>query len=496
MHTLIHEVFFAFFGGTTLTVFLVVADALAVLSTPSVLIQRRSEPLAALGWLFGMYVVPYLGVISWWALGRPFNITRKKRRESTEELEKQHRIADVEADSEAHHYFRGILPRYPLAEKVSEGVFPPTTDNEVRLLVDGDVAFPELKRQIEAARAEINLLFYIWANDQTGETMRDLLVKKAEQGVTVRLLVDAVGSPDLEGQFAEPLREAGAEVELFLPAKFRPWAPTINFRNHRKLAIIDRRVAFAGGMNVGNDYVSRYHDVAFMIEGPAVRQLNNIFRDDWFFTTDRDPAAIPLDLPDDLESEPQNQGGDVERTNCACTVVASIPDREDNHMHDTIFLAISKASQRVWLTTPYFVPGPAILTALRTAARRGVDVRLILPFRNDVPIVGLASRSYYRSLVNAGVRIFEYDDDVLHAKSIVVDKKLSILGSANIDIRSLELDFELGCLLHSARMNTKLSELFERNLEKSEEISRESLEHESLFWILAESTANLFSPLL
>jgi cardiolipin synthase len=496
MHTLLHQLLTTSLGNTPVFFIILFADILALVSAPSVIIQRRSQPLSALSWVFAIFALPYVGVIFWWLLGHTkVKHAKEKRQKSTAQLSQNpHAQTDPENEREARKVFKGLIPAKPVIDSLSEGIFPPTTSNTIRPLIGGAEAFDVMARALESANQEINLLFYIWQHDETGFEFRDIVAEKAREGLTVRLLVDDVGSPRFTRKFVKPLKEAGVQVDRFLPATFRPWAPTFNFRNHRKLIVIDREIAFSGGMNIGDDYRSRFHDMQFGIRGPAVSHMNDIFRDDWFFTTDEDPIAEPLEHPNHEHAEIFEH--EDAATNVPSTVVASAPAGQDNHMHDTIFLTLSKAEKRLWLTTPYFVPGTAILTALRSAARRGVDVRLLLPHRNDVPIVGLASRSYYQSLLRAGVKIFEYTDKALHAKAMVIDDELTFLGSPNIDIRSLEIDYEIGCLMHSNKLNRRLANVFETDLETSERIDQERVKSTPFRQMMAESVANLLSPLL
>jgi cardiolipin synthase len=338
-------------------------------------------------------------------------------------------------------------------------------------------------------------MFYIWHPDETGRTLRDLLVRKASEGLTVRILVDAVGSPGIRGSFAAPLKKAGATIVSFLPVRFRPWAPTFNFRNHRKLLVVDRTVAFTGGTNIGNEYEKRWHDLAVRIRGPAVAQLNSIFEEDWFFAagenlSEEDPVR---ENALDVTSEP---GSMTQGVPAACAIIASGPDRQQNRIHDAFFLAISQARQRVLLTTPYFIPSHAILAALRGAAQRGVDVRILLPRHSDVRLVGLASRSYYPGLLTEGAQIFEYSGAMVHTKALVIDDWLSVLGSANVDSRSFRLNFELACFISSADLNARLAEIFAGALPQSLEVNLAVMEHRPHYLALAESLAHLLSPLL
>jgi cardiolipin synthase len=384
-----------------------------------------------------------------------------------------------------------VLPFATSDRAWEDGVFRPTNGNQVELLIDGPRAYPEMGQAVSGARRVVHAMFYIWHPDDAGTRLRDLLVQKAREGVKVRVLVDAVGSPKIRGAFIAPLKDAGARVVPFLPVRFRPWAPTFNFRNHRKLLVVDEEVAFTGGMNIGNEYAKQWHDLAVKLRGPVVEQLSSIFEEDWYFAAREDLAD------DDTARGPgSEQPFSSESAYAACAVISSGPDREANRIHDAFFLAISQARERVLLTTPYFIPSPGIMAALRSACQRGVSVQVLLPRHSDVRLVGLASRSYYPALLEEGARIFEFSGGMVHAKALVIDDWLSVLGSANVDSRSFRLNFELACFFSSSELNERLVRVFTDDLRRSSEVSLAAMERRPHHIAIAESLAHLLSPLL
>jgi cardiolipin synthase A/B len=486
------------FAPGTASLLALATDLLALVTIPSVLLRRRGRPLAALSWVLAVVSIPLLGVAAWWILGRThLQRLSRRRQESGQTFSARSPTA-----SEALHAsrfsprFMGILPFASSKHPWVDGVFPPTETNRVELLVDGSRAFPAMAEAVIAARHQIHAMFYIWRTDETGRRLRDLLVQKAREGVKVRLLVDAVGSPGIRGAFVAPLKEAGVAVVSFLPVRFRPWAPTFNFRNHRKLLVVDRVVAFTGGMNIGNEYEKQWHDLAVEIRGPAVAQLNSIFEEDWFFAAGEDLIEDePRGRQTPAANEEEHRAASADAS-AACAVIASGPDRRQNRIHDAFFLAISQARQRVLLTTPYFIPSHAIMAALRGAAQRGVDVQILLPRHGDIWLARLASRSYYPSLLTEGARIFEYSDRMMHSKALVIDDWLSVLGSANVDSRSFRLNFELACFISSPALNSQLADVFGGALKRSSETSLAELERQPRHVAIAESLAHLLSPLL
>lgn len=448
---------------------LLASDVLALLSLPSVLRQHHGRPAATMSWLLALFAVPWVGVVCWWLLGRNHLERRKRQRRSSHEA---FSAATERPRGTGGPHFRGLIPG------TTDGP-QPTRGNHVEILVDGSRAFPAMLAAIRSARRDVHLLFYIWKNDETGRRLRDLLAERSREGVTVRLLLDGWGSILLGRRHLDPLRRAGVHVANFFPV--RPWVPSaLNFRNHRKLVVVDGQEAFTGGMNVGREYEVDYHDLMARITGPAVAQLQDVFLDDWYYATGELLEAGP----------PPRWTGDV-----SLAVLASGPDQWDNHVHDTLFLTINQARERVWVMTPYFVPGPAILAALRGAAQRGVDVRLLVPRHSDVLPAQVAGRALYPLLVEVGVRVCLYDG-MLHGKAILFDRDLCMIGSANTDNRSFRLNFELSCLFRSEPLARELERIFAADLARSEVLDGDGARRSTSLQAAMGSVIHLFARLL
>jgi len=466
---------------------LVASQILALLSVPSVLLQRRDRPMAKLSWLLALFALPPIGFIAWWLIGRT-HLRRKRRRRMADAraYARKCRMPHAQADTSFDH----LLPR----RARGRAIFP-TKGNQVTLLLNGDEAFPAMEKAIGAAERSVNLLMYIFKADATGRRFRDLLAERARAGVAVRVLVDAHGSPRFTRRFAQPLLEAGAHVAWFLPSKFANLArPRINFVNHRKILVVDGATAFTGGMNLGDEYAHTWQDVMVQIEGPAVEALQHVFLDDWYFATHEIvPELLPL-RPVRTSIPPRASLGRTAR-DVECAVVASGPDSED-WIHDAYFAALAQAEKRIWIATPYFIPSPSLIMAMRTAANRGVDVRVVVPAHSDVPLVTWASRSFYSRLLHAQVHIYEYQGDVLHAKAWLVDDDQSSVGTANVDSRSFRLSFEVICLFRCRELHAALTTWHEDLVAKSRRVSLDDIRRQSRVSALLESVANLLSPLL
>jgi cardiolipin synthase len=455
---------------------LVVLELAALASVPSVLLRRRGRPTAAIAWLLSLFALPAVGSIAWWAIGRT-RIERKLRRHH---ITKRDFVERHGSPSEAiDTRFDDLLPRRARGEYAFA-----SSHNRVELLADGESAFPQMEAAIAEAERCVHMIFYIFKLDETGRRFCRLLKERALAGVKVRVLLDGFGCQKTAHAIRRELEPSGAEVRVFLPSRLWPvYAPRFNFVNHRKILAVDGRLAFTGGMNIGSDYEHSWRDLMVRVEGPAVSGLNHILLEDWYFATG-----------DDL-GDPSEGSEPILGANTEVGVVSSGPDTE-GWIHDSYFMAITQARHRLTIATPYFIPTQAILTALRTAAGRGVAVSLIVPSLSDVRLVMWASRSFYKPLIEAGVRIFEYRSAMLHAKALVLDQEIASVGTANVDNRSFHLNFEVNCFIADKRIVSQLSDWMDSLMSESDEITSETLESTSTLRRLGESAAHLLSPLL
>lgn len=446
----------------------------ALLSVPSVLLKRRGRPLSALTWLFALIAMPVVGFLAWWAFGR----TRIERRLRPHVQRKKAYVRRHGAPRTARQTrFDPLLPERARGEYAffSEA-------NRIQLLTDGKSAFAAMEKELSAATHSIHLLFYIFKLDDTGNRLCALLAERARAGVEVRVLVDGFGSQATVRRLRRCLEGPNVRLGVFLPSRLWPLhSPRFNFINHRKILVVDNRIAFSGGMNIGREYEDEWRDLMLRAEGPSVQALNHIFLEDWYFSTG-EAITDPL-----RASDASGQG-------CGVAIVSSGPDTEA-WIHDAYFMAMTRTEKRLWLVTPYFIPTAAILTALRTAAGRGVDVRLIVPRLSDVKVATWASRSYYGILLAAGVRIFESHGPMLHAKAMVLDDFCAV-GTVNIDQRSMRLNFEVCAFVDDPAVTRQLATWMLGLAEPSEEMSQERLARVAYLQSLGESVAHLLSPLL
>ncbi|MBA2663701.1 MAG: hypothetical protein H0U74_15540 [Bradymonadaceae bacterium] len=495
---------------------------LGVAVIPSVLLQRGTRPMAALAWILCLLTIPFLGVFLWWGLGRNY-VERRKRRRSRSQARisksfmSMARSIEVPegrwADSNHRAGSQNASRAQTMVLHDEHGIFPPTQANGITVYTEAHVAYDAFEKAIREAKHHIHFQFYIWKRDTTGRRFRDLLVEKAREGVEVRVLYDAIGSSAIDGDFIDKIRRAGGKACSFLPVRLLERRLQVNFRNHRKIIVIDGEVAFTGGINIADDYTD-WMDMAYRLDGPITFQLQEVFAEDWFFATKEDladpryfRALVEASAPEPAPEPPPEQASEIVSVDTGAQapltcrdinarVVASGPDDPLSTIHKMFFLAITSAKERLYIITPYFVPDHAIITALQTAAMRGVDVRILVPAKSDVPITQHAGRSYFESLLEVGVRVFEYTKCVLHAKLLVFDRNFTFVGSANMDIRSFRFNFETNVVLDSLEVNRAMSQLFLDTLKQSQEIHLAEFQKRSKRERLLEGGARLLSPLL
>ena len=455
---------------------LVVGVGYLVVLSGWIVLQKR-EPVATLSWVLSLAALPFLGFFIYYLFG-PQRIKRQRLKRLRARAALQSSIPTLGGTDDG-----ADLARLALA---TTGFSP--TLCEATLLVGGARTFDALVSAIEAAEHHIHLEYYIFEPDRTGTRIRDALVERARNGVRVRLLLDAVGSSNLTRAFLDPLHFAGAEIVWFHPFRLRRLKrPKFNLRTHRKLAVIDGRLAFTGGINITDDEDERldpqaFHDLHLKLEGGVVAWLQVAFLEDWSYA-----AKIALR---DARLWPEVAPGHI-----PTLVLPSGPDSPWESIHRMHIEAITKADTRVWLVTPYFVPAEAARYALTSAALRGLDVRLLVPRVGDSKIVSAAARSYYDELLAAGVRVFEYQPRMLHSKALLVDADTVLVGSANFDNRSFRLNFELSVLLRDPVLAAEMEAVYLTDLREAREVTKDR-PRTPLPRQLAEACARLLSPLL
>ncbi len=464
---------------------LIALQVVWVIAISGYILLERRPPLATVAWIVSMATLPVLGMFVYYFLG-PRRLDRKRRRRIVARTAKRNRARGTAPDRASAVPGLGETGARLAAIAAGTEQSPPLSCSTLRIFETGSETFNAIIAAIGAAQHHVHLEYYIFNDGIVARRIREAMIARARAGVEVRLLLDGLGTSRL-GAFLQPMRDAGIEIARFGP-RMRPGF--VNFRSHRKIVVCDGRVGFAGGMNVDDCHdetvtgASSWRDTHLRIDGDAVAPLALAFLEDWQYAT-----SIVLDGDDYLPS----LTGDGTQQVQLC---ASGPDAHPQSIHALFFTAISTARQRVWITTAYFVPDESLQSALIGAALRGVDVRVLLPARSDVPLVDAAARSYFPELLNAGVRIFAYGPPALHAKTMLVDSDAAIVGSANLDNRSLRLNFEVAAICYGETPVQRLAAIFETDLRNAREITPAALQRDPLSQRLFQGAARLLSPML
>jgi cardiolipin synthase len=379
---------------------------------------------------------------------------------------------------------------------VKDSLSPLTGNNEVKLLVNGEYKFPEVLNAIREARHHIHMEYYIYEDDKIGCAIADALIQKAKEGVTVRFIYDDFGSRAIRKRLVRRLKEAGVHAFPFHKIIFIALANRLNYRNHRKIIVIDGSTAFVGGINVSDRYINNagepgklfWRDTHLRIDGPGVYYLQYLFLCDWnFCANDKlQPDALFFPRPSALPFK----GSKVVQ------IAASGPDSDTPTILFSLLQAINLATEEILITTPYFIPGESLLDALMVAALGGVSVKLLVPGISDSVLVNAAARSYYDDLLKAGVEIYLYTKGFVHAKTLVTDKKIAIVGTANMDYRSFDLNFEVNAIVYDRGVADELAAVFYADIANAKKIDPIVWESRSVWKQLLEKTARLVSPLL
>jgi cardiolipin synthase len=377
--------------------------------------------------------------------------------------------------------------------------YPLTQNDRIEVLLNGDQKYPALFKSIEQAQHHVHLLYYTVQNDQIGQELQQLLIKKVKQGVEVRLLIDGVGSKELlkSKSVLKHLKEAGVECAVFAPQKLS-FLLRLNFRNHRKIAVIDGRVGFTGGLNVGDEYLHKdpkkgyWRDIHVLVEGESVLLLQRIFATDWYYVTNKKVKEDEQFFPQFTQEGTQQSDTDT----ALVQVVPSGPDMDLDvmkHVYKDMFLS---AKEKIWIATPYFAPDQMIMNALKEARKKGVEISLLVPKKTDNALVQAASFHYLLPLLYAGVKIYQYQKGFYHAKMALVDDKVAEIGSANLDQRSLNYSFEAGLFIYHKETCQEVKEIFEQDFKDCTLLQPSQVKNRSFLQRIGTQFSVLLAPWL
>jgi cardiolipin synthase len=472
---------------TILIIVPVIAHLLGVLSSISAVMTTRTSQ-GAIAWVISLNTFPYIALPAYWIFGRS----------KFEGYQSAKKANDDNVQSGLQKVIDGLAPyRADLSEAGGGGLaaerladLPFLRDNRVDLLVDGEATFDSILAGIDAAKEYVLFQFYIIHDDEIGRKVKTHLLKKAAEGVKVYFLYDEIGSHELPDAYKNELREAGCQVFPFNTRKGNRNRFQLNFRNHRKIVVVDGHTSWVGGHNVGDEYLGKdpkfghWRDTHVRIAGPAALAPQLAFVEDWHWATD--------EILSDLNWAPAEvDGGDK-----LVLVVASGP-ADDYETASLMFLhAINSAQKRIWIASPYFVPDDAIVSALQLAGLRGVDVRILIPDEPDHLLVFLAAFSYFDDAGLTGVKFFRYTDGFLHEKAMLIDDQLATVGTANFDNRSFRLNFEITALVADKDFAAEVEQMFLDDFEHSREMAENEVDEKSFWFRLSSRLARLTAPIL
>lgn len=457
-----------------------------------IILEKRS-PFKTAAWILVLILIPIVGVIFYLIFGQEY---RKRKMFSRKGLRSLKEMRKLVAEQLNEISAKQMEPRIELQEHAktirlllnnSDSLI--TTGNELELLIDGRHTFDAIFKAISAARHHIHLEYYIFSDDKIGNQLKELLIKKQTEGVEVRIIFDDVGSWELKRKFIEEIRDKGIEILPFMEVRFPRFTSRVNYRNHRKIIVIDSKTAFIGGINIADRYIEGkpelglWRDTHLQITGDAAAYLQLIFIADWYFVSHQN-----LYGPNYFPSLTKANGVPVQ-------IAAAGPDYDWEGIAQAFLSAITNAHTKVYLVTPYLMPPPALLFGLQTAALSKIDVRIIIPEISDARISKWASFSYVGKLLEAGVRIFFYQKGFIHSKYMLVDDTFSTIGTSNFDFRSFETNFEANAFIYSKKFTKKLEKHFCNDLQNSKEITLEDWHKRGWLNKFREALAHIVSPM-
>ncbi len=442
------------------------------------------RPARTLAWLLAIFTIPVGGILLYIMLGR------NRRKKKLARLRKN----SIEIPSYSENIETTIKnPKYKkmmsLIKKVTH--FPPTSHNEVTLLEDGERTFHNIFEALEKAEKYIYLQYYIFEEGELTSRLLTLFEKKIQNGVVIKMIYDGVGSYSLSSSYLKKLKDMGVEVYPFLPFRFGRFLSSLNYRNHRKIIVVDGIIAFSGGMNISDKYLKggedlgKWHDMHLEIKGPAVAFMEHVFISDWFMVSEK--------------KTPNTSAAEVKKDSDLKTIVQVVPSGPDDafpNIEQSYLSIITEAQKYLYITNPYVIPSNEILKAMQMAALSGIDVRLLIAEKSDSKLVDWTVRSYFDSFLKSGVRIFLFPYGFLHSKILVSDDDIASIGTANIDVRSFEHNYEVNALLYDSDKAKILRKNFLRDCKRSKELKFDAYRKRPAVDKLIEGIARVFAPVL
>lgn len=457
---------------------------------------ERRDPKTVWTWLLVLYFVPIAGVILYLLLGQNMHKSKMFRvKEIEDKLNYRIRKQEETIFRNEFSISDNLLQEYSdlVLYNLESGQGMYSEDNGITIYIDGNAKFDALIEEIDKAESYIHIQYYIIKNDILFSKIVKHLIKKVKEGVEVRVLYDGMGGRFVKKSYWKELRKQGIQTAEFFPALLGRFQLRMNYRNHRKIVVIDGKTAFVGGFNIGKEYIGLdpkfgyWRDTHLKIEGSAASQLHIRFLLDWNYAAKEDLFMNEKYVDVEFKEAPGNKG---------MQIVSSGPDSKYQNIRNNYLRLISKAKENIYIQSPYFIPDEAVMDALKVAAMSGIDVRLMIPCKPDHPFVYWATYSFVGDLLETGVKCYTYDNGFLHAKGMMVDGLVSSYGTANMDMRSFYLNFEVNAVIYSSEATKQLEEIFLKDLNNSTEITKYDYSQRSLIIRIKEQISRLLAPLL
>jgi cardiolipin synthase len=454
---------------------------------------ENKNPSKMIAWLIVLAVLPGVGFVFYILFGR--NIGKRRRSVKKKAADENRMVYAAKIQKDIMHYITYFEEmNSPVADRLSKLLLktahaPFLINNRVDVLTNGDETFSKILYALESAEHHIHMEYYIIRDDKIGKEIKSVLIRKAHAGLKVRLIYDSVGCWKLSPKYLSDLQDAGVEIYPFFPVALPILSRELNYRNHRKIIVVDGKVGFVGGLNIGDEYLGRskqfgfWRDTHMVIWGEAVYGLQNTFVNDWNYVSKQSIGCDAL-FP---KQEPRGE--------TIVQIATSGPDSKWHAIEQAYFTMVSSAKRRIYITTPYLVPEEGLMDALKTAALSGVDVRVLIPSKPDHFLVYWATQDNLESLLEAGVRVYAYERGFVHSKVVVVDSEVSTVGTANFDVRSFRINFEVNAFVYDTEVARKLEDDFFADMEDAVEITLEAHLKRGVFTRFLESLGRLVSPL-
>lgn len=462
------------------------------LSAVVTVLFKRLNPTKTLSYIIVLLVFPFVGLLVYYLFGQEYRKSKIFSRKNVLNQSIVKRIQqELELDTKTINKVDDLLDEKSKLIRLlyNNEKSKLTVDNEVNLIKDGDEKFKLLLDDIKKAEHHIHLEYFIIKDDKIGTLIIDALCDKVKEGVVVRIVIDDVGS-SITSKMKKKIKDCGIEMYSFMPVLFSKFTGQMNYRDHRKIIVIDGKIGYVGGINISDNYVNannnRYwRDTHIRIVGEAVKPLQILFFTTWDFASDGE-----IKISKDYFPSYNGKG------KMPVQIAASGPDTDWSNIMEAIFVAITNAEECIYITTPYFIPNDEIITALQVAARSNVEVKLIVPKKSDSWVAEYATNSYIEQLLEAGVEVYQYTKGFVHSKTMVVDDVFASVGTANMDYRSFNINFEVNALMYNKDFCTQLTELFNADLKDSEKLDYQKWKNRSKGTKTVEAIARLAAPLL